>query len=52
MSVFNVLKKMGKFLKKPWCCVGEGILRQILVLSTELMKQIGHEERMLATSAS
>ena len=52
MSVFNVLKKMGKFLKKPWCCVGEGIPRQILVLSTELMKQIGHEERMLATSAS
>ena len=52
MSVFNVLKKMGKFLKKPWYCVGEGIPRQILVLSTELMKQIGHEERMLATSAS
>ena len=20
---------MGKFLKKPWCCVGEGIPRQI-----------------------
>lgn len=38
----KVLKK-----KKPWCCVGRGlILQDTLVLSTELILRIGHRREI------
>ena len=37
----------GKFLKKLWCCVGEGCDKKKLVLSTELIMVISHYKEFL-----
>ena len=35
------MNKGGKFLKKLWCCVGGRVKQGNLVLSTELITEIG-----------
>ena len=40
-SIFRPIKYLNKwesFLKKLWCCVGGGVVRKMLVLSTPLIK--------------
>ena len=38
-----ILSKGGKFLKKVWCYVGEGVKEDNLVISTGLI--IGHRKK-------
>ena len=42
----------GWFLKKLWCCVGGEVVYKNLVLSTELIMQIGHRTEILKADVS